>query len=88
MIPVGSRVVARDAGNQLHSGAIERVPADWRDQSGSESHTTKGAFPKVWVRFVETDAVVPWPAEDVFTDAERANAAVAAHEADVPAKRP
>lgn len=78
LIPVGARVVARDAYNQLRSGTVDRVPSWWRDQSHNVSFTVRGEFPKMWIRFVDSGSVVPWPAEDVFVDIERANAAVEA----------
>lgn len=79
---VGQRVVARDAHNALRAGTLAPVPREWRDGTGSEIQTTKGEFPKVWVRFADSGHVVPWPAWDVFTDIGQAEAEVPSHQSE------
>lgn len=76
---VGRRVVARDTRNRLRPGTVDPVPHSWRVDGCGPAWTTKGAFPKVWIRSAETGSVVPWPAEDVFSDIDEAEAAVADH---------
>jgi hypothetical protein len=62
--------------SRLHKATVASIPRDWRDQSQSEVTTTRGAFPKVWLRFAK-GSLVPWPTEDVFTNVEAARTAVA-----------
>ena len=61
---VGQQVTIRDASDQTSEATIAPVPLGWRDWSGSEVVTSKGAFPKAWVH-TEGGAVIPWPLEDV-----------------------
>jgi hypothetical protein len=80
VLRVGHRVVARDVGNRLQTGTVAPVPHQWRTAASVDAFTVKGDFAKVWVRFAVSGTVVPCPGEDVFTDIDEANAAVAAHE--------
>lgn len=78
---LGQRVIATDPSRKLHPAVIVTIPMDQRDSSGSQTYTTKGAFPKVWLRFPRfRGAVIPWPAADVYTDLDEAKAAMRALE--------
>lgn len=73
---LGQRVVARDAHNKLLPATVVPVDAYWRDASDSKTYTTRGDFPKVWLRFQKSGHIAPWPAVDVFSDLAEAEAAV------------
>jgi hypothetical protein len=77
-VAAGDRVVVIDAGHHIHPAIACAIPRQWqrRKDTGVVNHS--GAFPKVWVRFPGRIDLVPWPVEDVFTDARDAVAAVAA----------
>ena len=78
-VHIGDHVVARDAYNRLKKAVVVAVPREWRDRTGSEIVTTRGAFPKHWLWFPDTKHTFPWPAEDVFSDLAAAQAAVEAN---------
>lgn len=68
-LKVGDEVVARNAHGDYLRVRVCQVPRDWRDGSGSHATTSKGAFPKAWVRRPGA-APVPWPVEDLHWPAQ------------------
>jgi hypothetical protein len=73
-VKVGDHVIARDAHNRLRRATVAAVPRTWQDGL-HESWTTKGHFPKRWLRFEDSGRIVPWPIEDVFIDLKAARGA-------------
>ena len=76
MMVVGQRVAVRDATGAIHRAVITEVPYLWRARRGpacgSLAWTTRGEFPKAWVRLQGRGRPanippVPWPIEDIFT---------------------
>lgn len=66
---VGQKVIAVDAFGHLKPAIIRPVPPEWRNANGDALTTTKGQFPKAWLHMQQSGQIVPWPLEDVFTDA-------------------
>ena len=61
----GDHVVAEDrAGDRFHA-TICRVPAEHRDGWGSHFTTSRGGFPKAWIRPQDDPQAdpVPWPVD-------------------------
>ncbi len=74
-LTVGQHVAVRDAIGRIRRAVICEVPQAWRARrgraAGSIVWTTRGEFPKAWVRFIPpttADRPIPWPVEDIFTD--------------------
>lgn len=61
-LQVGDRLIAVDAAGRPHHVVVEPVPREWRDESGSHGSTTRGWFPKAWVRFAD-GSVSSWPVD-------------------------
>lgn len=79
---VGERVLIRTAHNKIRKATIHPVPRQWRDHRERDNWTTKGKFPKAWVKDDESGAVCPWPLSDIFDDAQTASEVVARYDKD------
>lgn len=62
-LAVGDHVVARDAFGRWRDAEVCPVPPEWRDGSFSHATTTRGDFPKAWLRF--DGEPIPWPVSDI-----------------------
>lgn len=68
---VGQPVLMRDVAGEMHRAIVAPVPRDWRDCARNDATTTRGNFPKAWVKFKSNGQAIPWPLADIVLNPAR-----------------